>query len=105
MLRFLLLLAAAALLPACGSRDSLYIQNIGTDTVIVSVSLDEPYDGHDHDVFEVPAGTAAKKRYENGVDLEVLIYRKSDGLILFADDFDREDFEDEHSTIEITVSP
>ncbi len=98
-------LAALLALAGCDDRDhDLLITNTGTQPVIVEVASDDSWNRNDHDIFEVPAGATFREDYDSG-NVEVFIFRKSDGLILFAADFDREDFEDDHGTIEITVTP
>lgn len=103
----LALLVLAATQAACHSDYELYILNVGDESIVVDV---QDYDGgyyesgHGHDVFIVPARTAILESYDSP-NLDVLIFRNSDGLILFADGFDKHDFEDDHGKIEITIQP
>jgi hypothetical protein len=98
-------LLALACLAGCDDDNDLLVTNGGTQPVIVEISTDNSWSsGHEHDIFELPAGSVFREDY-NSDDVDVFIYRKSDGLILFASHYDRDDFEDDHGTIEITVIP
>lgn len=112
MARLLALGLAAAVLPACG-ENKIWVQNEGGSDARVDVywttDHEDPFLGirwtEDHDdSWLVSPGQSAGKSYPSSV-LEVRIVRASDGLTLFEDDFEYEDFRDEHSRIEITVVP
>jgi hypothetical protein len=104
MARCLGAFAALAALSGCHDEPEVLVHNQGTQPVIVEIIADDWDGGHDHDVFELPAGGLFKDDYPAD-EVEVIISRKSDGLILFASVFDGEDFEDDHGTIEIVVTP
>ena len=99
-------LLAALALPACRFNDDheLYVANQGLVPIVVDVHADGYY-GHDDDVFVVPPGGAIKEDYGVVDEMDVLIFRQSDYLLLFAANFDYDDFEDDHDTIEIYVTP
>src|SRR5262245_38812709 len=103
MLRALALAVAALALPACHDEDELIVVNDGAEPVLIEIAWDEGddyygYDDH-HRFVELPAGGIYKDDFGTVYDMDVLIYRKSDGLILFAADFDAEDFDDDHGDI------
>jgi hypothetical protein len=101
----LLLLALAG----CHEEDELTIFNTGTEPVFVDIAWDEGdydwYDHHHHRFIELPAGAIYNDDFGSVREMDVIITRKSDGLLLFADDFDSEDFADDHGDIEIAVNP
>ena len=96
----------AATQAACHSEYELYVQNAGNESIVVTVEIQKGGYGSrdDDDVFIVSANSAILEEYRSP-NLDVLITRNSDGLILFADDFDKKDFKDDHGKIEITVQP
>jgi hypothetical protein len=106
--------AAAALallaLAACHDENELTVVNAGAEPVLVDISWEES-DGEwvrrrdRHRFVEVPAGGIYNDDFGRVGDMDVVIYRKSDGLILFAEDYDAEDFDDDHGDVEIIVSP
>jgi hypothetical protein len=99
--------AAAAVLALCGCHDEpeILVHNQGGQPALVEIISDD-FTWHDreHDLIELAPGAIYTNDYP-GDEVEVLIWRKSDGLILFAAVYDREDFEDDHGTIEIVVTP
>ena len=105
--------AALALLAlaGCHDEDELTIVNVGDETVLVELSWHDGggyywYDGdHHHDFIELPPGGIYHDDVGYVDELDVVIFRKSDGLILLADDFDAEDFDDDHGHVELTVDP
>lgn len=106
--------AAAILLLAlagCHDEDELTVINTGSESVLVDVDWTHggDYGWYDHDhhhrLVEVPPGGIFNDEFGFVEDMDVIIYRKSDGLILFAADFDAEDFDDDHGDIEISVTP
>ena len=105
------LAAAVLLLPACHDEDELQITNLGASTVLVDVSWEEHADwcgcGWDdgHRLYEVPPGATITRDFGHVHDMDVLITRQSDGLVLFYEDFDAEDFDDDHGKIEVAVNP
>lgn len=111
MLRLAGLAAAVLLLPACHDEDELQVTNLGASPVLVDVAVDEhdPWcecgGDHDHHLFEVPPGATVVVDLGHVDEADVLITRRSDGLVLFYDEFDGDDFEDDHGKIEIAVSP
>jgi len=111
MLRPAGLLAALLLLPACHGEDELQVTNLGGSAVLVDVAVDEhdPWcecgRDHDHHLFEVPPGATVVVEVGHVDEMDVLITRQSDGLILFYDEYDADDFDDDDGKIEIAVSP
>lgn len=105
--RVLVLLAAAVLIPACdgGEDQELLIRNIGAGPVMVQIHHEDASGDDDVDLFEIAAGSTFIRDYDGDTDVDVLITRKSDGLVLFSAGFDREDFDDDDGTIEIVVNP
>jgi hypothetical protein len=104
--------AAFALLAlaACHDEDELTVVNVGSEAVLVDISWEESngewYRRRDrHRFVEVPAGGIYNDEFGVVGDMDVVVYRKSDGLILFAEDYDADDFQDDHGHVEITVSP
>jgi hypothetical protein len=104
--------AALALLAlaGCHDEDELTIHNTGGEPVLVEIDWEtsdsEWYWTRDHDRFvEIPAGGVYHDDFGFVREMDVVIVRKSDGLLLFAGDFDAEDFEEDHGDIEITVNP
>jgi len=105
MTRTLAALAAVLAISGCHKDPEVLVQNSGSQPALVEVIADDDYYGdHEHDLFELPPGAIFKNDYR-GREVEVIISRKSDGLLLFAAVFDAEDFEDDHGTIEIVVTP
>jgi hypothetical protein len=104
-------LAVALLaLAGCHDEDELTVVNAGAEPVLVDVSWEDG--GSDwswrrdrHRFIELAPGAIYHDDFGSVQDLEVVILRKSDGLILFAEDFDAEDFDDDHGHVEITVTP
>ncbi len=100
----LLLLA----LSACHDEDEISVVNAGGQAVLVDLEWDHGDgwgEGRRHRLVEVPAGGIFHDEVGRVRDLEILIYRKSDGAILFAEDYDGDDFDDDHGHVEITVTP
>jgi hypothetical protein len=107
MLRALAVAFAALALAGCHDEDEITVFNQGSETVIVDLEYwdgDWWEDDH-HRVVELPAGAVYTKDVGRAYEVDILIYRKSDGLILFAADYDGEDFEDDHGHVEIVVNP
>jgi hypothetical protein len=103
-------LAALLALAGCHDEDELTVVNAGSEAVLLDLSWDEGdayewYDGHHHRLVELPPGAIYHDDLGTVGELDVVIVRKSDGLILFADEFDAEDFDDDHGHVEITVTP
>lgn len=99
---------AFALLALASCMDEEYeilIDNVGNEDVQVFVEADADWGGDDDDFFVIPPGGRRVVSYDSPNEVEIRIWRKSDRLTLFAASFDREDFEDDHGTIEIAVSP
>ena len=95
-------------LAGCHDEDELTVINAGSEAVLVDISWDESegYWRRDHHRFvEVPAGAIYNDHFGFVQEMDVVITRKSDGLILFAEDYDAEDFDDDHGDVEITVTP
>jgi hypothetical protein len=97
--------AAALALFGCHDEPEILVHNQGSQPAIVEIVSDDfTWRKRQHDLVELPPGAIYKNDYA-GDEVEVVIWRKGDGLILFASVFDREDFADEHGTIEIVVIP
>ena len=112
--RFAGLLALSALLGCDRTPNELLVQNSGTQTVVVNVDYTRSEDGfgqygsrrRHHSAFEADPGQIKVGEYRSGIrDMDVVISRKSDGLVLFSDSFDERDFDRDHGRIEITVFP
>jgi hypothetical protein len=105
------LAAALALvaLAGCHSEDELTIINAGAEPVLADLEWrrDSTWDWNDrrHRLVEIPAGGIYSDDVGQVAKLNVLIFRKSDGLVLLSDDFEADDFDDDHGHIEITVTP
>jgi len=108
MRRTLAVLFAFAVLPACHDRDhnSLLVHNQGTSTVVVDLTYKVYLDGNSrHSSSLVSAGTIFEDDLPIVRELHVVITRVSGGAILFKDDFNHDDFRDDHGRIEIVVFP
>lgn len=104
--------AVLALLALAGCHDEheLTVLNAGDEAVLIDISWEEGdagwYGRRDrHRFVELPPGAIYHDDFGFVQDMDVLIFRKSDGLILFAEDYDGEDFDDDHGHVEITVIP
>lgn len=98
-------------LAGCHSDDAITVINTGAEPVLVKLewrggrSWDWTWSEDDDRHFEVPAGGIVTEKVGRPEEVDVLILRKSDGLVLLADDFEQDDFESDHGHIEITVAP
>lgn len=97
----------ALALAGCRDEDELTVINAGAEPALIEIEWDEGGTWtRRHDRFvELPAGGLYHKELGRVYDLEVVIRRKSDGLLLFAADYDAEDLDDDHGHVEITVEP
>ena len=96
----------ALALAGCHDEDEISVINAGTEAVIVDLEYWDGWYGRErHRVVELPGGAIYNKELGEPDEVDVLIYRKSDGLILFAADYDADDFDDDHGHVEITVNP
>ncbi|HYE99111.1 MAG TPA: hypothetical protein VEJ18_09390, partial [Planctomycetota bacterium] len=97
--------------PPATTRTNCRSRTRGTSTVLVDVSWEEHADGctggwdDGHRLYAVPPGETLVRRFGHVHDIDVLITRPSGGLVLFYDEFDADDFSDDHGKIEIAVSP
>ena len=103
------LLAAAAILPACGSNDTrddvnVFINNTGAEPVRVRIVVRQFGDEEDDDVI-VDAGNSAGFNYDNVERVEVSVWRTSDNVLIFLDSWDRDDIRHADDWISVTVSP
>lgn len=98
---------AALALAGCHDEDELSVFNTGSEAVIIDLEYwDGGWYGDDHHrLVELPAGGVYTKDLGYAAEMDIVIFRKSDGLILFAGDFDAEDFDDDHGHVEIFVNP
>ncbi len=106
MRRAAFLVLAALGLPACHGRDNeIFIANGGAGTAIVEIFEDCDCGDHDVGIVELAPGGSIKIDFHSATEVTVIIRRQSDGTLLFLDDFDEDDFDDEHGKIEIYVVP
>lgn len=107
MLRALAVAFAALAIAGCHDEDEITVFNQGSEPVIVDLEYWEGgwYGDDEHRVVELPPGAVYTKDVGAAYEVDILIYRKSDGLILFAADYDADDFEDDHGHVEIFVNP
>lgn len=111
MAKVLALGLAAAVLPACHEA-KIWVSNEGTNDARVKVHWteeEEDDDGsertlHHDDEWVVRAGQADGRTYHH-VPLDVRILRRADGAVLLDTTLTGNDFEEEHSRIELTVYP
>jgi hypothetical protein len=98
---------AALALAGCHDEDEVTVVNTGSEAVIIDLEYEDGdwYGDDRHKLVELPAGAIYNKELGSVYEMDILIYRKSDGLILFAADYDAEDFEDDHGHVEIFVEP
>ncbi len=82
----------------------ILVRNLGTDVAVVRVGWDWTCDGREHETAEVPPGAWWSDRFPS-TTLDVTIWRRSDGLVLYASDLWWGDFEDGDGTVEIAVAP
>lgn len=99
----LLLLAASG----CRDEDEISILNTGAEPVLAEIEWRQGDWGSERRrrFVEIPAGAVYSRELGWVDELDVLIRRKSDGLILFAEDYDAEDLDDDHGHVEIAVTP
>lgn len=94
----------------CHDEDEISVVNAGGQAVLVAIEWDSGggdgwNDGRRRRFLEVPAGGIYQDEFGHVSILEILITRKSDGAVLLAEEFDADDFDDDHGHIEIFVTP
>ena len=106
------LLFLCALAGCDKTPNEILFDNRGFQTAVVDVtyrassSSDDWTGGEERQqLFEVAAGTIAVGEYPDIDDMDVLITRKIDGMVLFHASYTQKDFRHDHSRIEITVYP
>lgn len=104
---------AVLIIPACGHDDdddnTVTITNTGDGTAMVHIEHEraEWYGGgteHEDD-FELPSGLQQTLSYDWTHEVRVRIRRKSDGLLIFSEDYDPDDFDRHDQRIWIAVNP
>ena len=117
MARVLALGLAAAVLPACGSPEKLWVINAGVSDAVVRVHWTETEEDDDddddytvertlhyYDEWVVPAGRADGRKYYH-LPLDVQILRVTDGFVLYQGSLEADKFEEDQSQVEFTVYP
>lgn len=108
LLRLPLLLLAAAVLPACeGPRDDVRVTvfNQGAVSVRMRTDVEQSSSDDEEDEAVITAGSSASFEYDHVRRLKLGVWRESDGLVLFAADWDEEDLRREDDFISVTVNP
>ncbi len=106
----LVLLLAAAMLPACGrgeTRDEVdvVVHNTGSEPVRVRIEV-RHWGGHDEsDESIVAAGNSVQFNYDGVERVEVSIWRTSDDFLIFLDSWDQDDLRHVGDLVSVTVSP
>jgi hypothetical protein len=97
-----LILAAAAILPACGAREDVRVtvNNNGASSVHVVVEVSD-----DEDQAVVAPGSNVGFKYDTVLKLKLTVWRESDGLLLFSNTYDEDEIRREHDHISVTVTP
>jgi hypothetical protein len=85
----------------------LVVVNNTASAIIVDVDVEGGtwYDDDDEDREIIYPGGIFSEKYPGASEVEVRVIRLSDGALLFASDYDADDFEDEDGEIVITVNP
>lgn len=115
MKRMMAAILAVLVLPACGSRDDddddnqLTVVNAGLAAVTVAIEHEEDdwFGGGSkhHDDYELGAGSSRTDVYPWTHQVRIQVRRKSDGLLLFSERYDFDDFEEHRQHVWITVTP
>jgi hypothetical protein len=105
----LVLLLAAAVLPACGRGDArddvnVVVNNTGAEPVRVRIEVRQFGDDDANEVIVAPGNTAGFN-YDNVERVEVSVWRTSDNFLIFLDSWDRDDIRHVGDWISVTVSP
>jgi len=103
------LLAAAAILPACGSSNTrddvnVVIYNVGAEPVLARIEVRHFGDDDTHEVVVMP-GDSAGFNYDDVERLAVSVVRTSDNLLLFVDSWTPAEIRHSGDWLGITVAP
>jgi hypothetical protein len=88
-------------------RELVVVNNTASAIIVdVDVKSGSWYDGDEDEDHEVvyPGGIFSED-YPGAGEVEIRVIRVSDGALLFAAEYDADDFEDEDGEIVITVNP
>lgn len=107
-----MLLALALLIPSCTEEDAgdqeITVVNNTASALIVEVDADVDNnwgEDVDDDIAILQAGQIYSEKFKGADEVNVRITRQSDGVVLFAAEYDVDDFADEDGEIRITVNP
>ena len=105
----LVLLLAAAILPACGNSDTredvdVIVNNAGAEPVRVRIEVRQFGDDEANEAIVAP-GNSVGFKYDNVERVEVSVWRTSDNFLIFLDSWDGDDIRHAHDWISVTVSP
>lgn len=115
MNRTALALLAVLIIPACnhGHHDDadhqVTVSNLGDEPALVKITHEraEWYGGGHEDTFtyELAAGDQRLDVFPSTHEVKIYITRKSDGMVLFAENIDLNDFDRHDDHVWITVNP
>jgi hypothetical protein len=109
--RIAVVLALAAVVPACDTDDAgdqeITITNNTGVAVFVDIEVENSWSSSDADDDSalLQTGQVYNEDFEGADEVEVRVTRVSDGTLVFHAKYDVDDFDDEDGEIHITLNP